>query len=40
MIYLGIKLVKDVQDMYTENYDNLNTLKRTYINGKIFMFVC
>ena len=38
--YLGINLIKEVKDIYTENYKTLiKKLKKTQIYGKISMFI-
>ena len=34
--YLGIKLTKEVKDLYSENYTTLKKLKRTQTNGSIY----
>ena len=34
--YLGISLIKDVKDPYSENYTTLKKLNRTQINERIY----
>ena len=34
--YLGIKLTKEVKDLYSENYTTLKKLRKIQINGSIY----